>query len=404
MSASIPISSRLDAIKPSITMAVTARAQELRAQGKDVIGFGAGEPDFDTPAHIRAAVDKALADPASQSGKYSPAPGLPALRGAVAATLGSVHGLALSADQVIVTCGAKHALFEIFMAMLEPGDEVVVPAPYWVSYPDMVRLAGGVPVIVDGPAEDDFLVAPEDLRAAVGPRTKAVILNTPSNPTGAIYDRARLEAMAAIAIEHDLTIVSDDIYRSLVYQGHYESVAALAPEVAARTILVDGVSKSYAMTGWRIGYAVATPAFIKAMSKIQSQSTSGASRVAQIAALAALTGPQDCVEDMRLAFDERRREMFALLSEIPGVRCREPKGAFYAFPDLSSFLGKTAPDGAVMRDDVALCGYLVSEGLVAVVPGSGFGAPGFARLSYACSLDDIRTGVGRMAETLAKLA
>jgi aspartate aminotransferase len=404
MSVSIRLSSRLDAVQPSMTMAVTAKAQELRAQGIDVIGFGAGEPDFATPAHIRAAVQDALERDAANIGKYTTTAGLPALRAAVARTLGEVHRCTITPGEVIVTNGAKQALYEIFQALLDPGDEVIVPAPYWVSYPDMVKLAGGTPVIVETRADEGFLMTAEDLRRAITPRTRALVLNTPSNPTGMIYDRARLEALAAVLLAHDMLVVSDDIYRSLVYDGRYESIAAVSHEVAARTVFVDGVSKSYAMTGWRIGYAAGPPSLIKAMDTLQSQCTSGASRIAQVAAVAALTGPQDSVEEMRLAFDARRREMHARLVAIPDVRCVEPRGAFYCFPDVSAYLGKTAPDGEVLTDDIALCAYLVREGRVAIVPGSGFGAPGFARLSYACHMDDIREGVTRMAEALARLA
>lgn len=404
MSASIHISSRLDAIKPSITMAVTAKAAALRAKGVDIISFGAGEPDFATPAHIREAVKVALDDTKQGIGRYTDVMGTPALRAAVASTMSAVHGIDVTAGQVIVSCGAKHSLYNVLMALLEPGDEVIVPAPYWVSYPDMVRLAGGDPVIVDTSADEGFLMTPEELRAAVTERTRAIILNSPSNPTGSVYDRARLEAVASIAVEHDLLIISDDIYRNLVYgKAEYISVASLAPEVAERTILVDGVSKAYAMTGWRIGFTAGPMEIIKAMSKIQSQSTSGASHIAQVAAVAALTGPQDCVEEMRLAFDERRREIVERLRAIPGVTCTEPDGAFYAFPDLAAYVGKRTADGTTLDSDVALCEYLVTDGRIAIVPGSGFGAPGFARLSYACSLDNIRAGVSRMAEALGKL-
>ncbi len=404
MSTSIRLSSRLDAIQPSMTMAVTAKAQELRAQGIDVIGFGAGEPDFATPEHIRAAVQEALDRDATNIGKYTTTAGLPALRAAVAQTLNQVHGTSLGAGQVLVTCGAKQALYEIFQALLDEGDEVIVPGPYWVSYPDMIKLATGTPVFVDASAEEHFLMTPEALRRAITPRTRALVLNNPSNPTGSLYDRARLEAVAAVVLEHDLLVISDDIYRSLVYAGRYESIAALSPELAARTVFVDGVSKTYAMTGWRIGYAAGPMSIIQAMDKLQSQCTSGASRAAQVAALAALTGPQDSVEDMRLAFDERRREMHARLVAIPGVTCVEPHGAFYCFPDLSAYLGKKAPDGEILRDDIALCAYLVREGRVAIVPGSGFGAPGYARLSYACYTDDIRVGVTRMGQALSLLS
>ncbi|HWN71767.1 MAG TPA: pyridoxal phosphate-dependent aminotransferase [Haliangium sp.] len=402
MSASLRLSARLSAIQPSMTIAVTAQAEDLRAQGIDIIGFGAGEPDFATPAHVRAAVAEALAhDP--RIDKYTPTAGLPALRAAVATTLGRVHGCSLTPAQVIVTNGAKQALYEVFQALLDPGDEVIVPAPCWVSYPDMTKLAGGTPVLVQTRVDEGFLMTPEALRAVITPRTRALVLNTPCNPTGAIYERARLEALAAVILEHDVLVILDDIYRHLVYDGRYESIAAVSPELAARTIFVDGVSKGYAMTGWRIGYAAGPLPLIQAMDKLQGQLTSGASRVGQVAAVAALTGPQGPLEEMRLAFDQRRREMHARLVAIPGVRCIEPRGAFYCFPDISAYLGRKAPDGEVLANDVSLCAYLVREGRVAIVPGTSFGTPGYVRLSYACGLDHIREGVTRMAEALARL-
>jgi aspartate aminotransferase len=403
MSASIRISSRLQQIKPSITMAVSAKAAELQARGVDIISFGAGEPDFDTPAHIKEAARRALDQ--GNVGKYTHVSGMPLLREAVASTLGRAHGLSLSADQVLVSCGAKHSLYNVFMAMLDPGDEVIIPAPYWVSYPDMVMLAGGTPVIVQSSPAEGFCPEPEAIRAALSERTRAIVLNSPSNPTGALYDRARLEAIAAIALEHDLFLISDDIYRALVYgDAYYTSIASLSPEVAARTILIDGVSKTYAMTGWRIGFAAAPEPLIKAMATLQGQSTSNPTRISQVAALAALTGPQDCVAEMREAFDERRKEMMVLLGQIPGIRCVEPTGAFYTFPDVSAYLGKKTPEGKEIASDVALCEHLVMAGRIALVPGSGFGAPGFARLSYACSMDSIRAGLHRLSEALAALA
>jgi len=397
----VKTASRLDAIKPSITLAVTAKAAKLKAEGVDVISFGAGEPDFDTPDHIKAAARAGLDKGVS---KYTDVAGLPVLRKAIADELGRVHKTSITPDQVLVSCGAKHSLYNLFHALLDPGDEVIIPAPYWVSYPDMVLLAGGKPVIVDTAADDDFTMRPEALAAAVTPRTRAVVLNTPSNPTGAAYGRAQIEALAQVVVEKNLLVVSDDIYRSLVYGGaEYVSIAALSPELAARTILVDGVSKTYAMTGWRIGYMAGPLPIIKAAAKIQGQSTSNATHIAQVATLAAITGPQDCVETMRVAFDERRQEMVKLLRAIPGVNCREPKGAFYAFPDVKAFLGKTTPDGKVLADDVQLCDWLVEAGKVAVVPGSGFGAPGHVRLAYACSMKDIREGVGRLHTSLTSL-
>jgi len=397
----IKLASRLDPIKPSITLAVTAKAAKLKAAGVDVVSFGAGEPDFDTPEHIkdaaRAGLDKGV-------GKYTEVGGIAPLRAAIAAELGRVHAMTISPEQVLVSCGAKHSLFNLFMALLDPGDEVIIPAPYWVSYPDMVMLAGGKPVIVDTRADDDFAVRPEALRAAVTPRTRAIVLNNPSNPTGAVYTPAQIAALAEVVVEKNLLVISDDIYRQLVYgDATYASIAAVGPELAARTILVDGVSKTYAMTGWRIGYTAGPLSVIKAMAKIQGQSTSNPAHISQVATLAALTGPQDCVAEMRRAFDERRQTMVELLRAIPGVSCREPKGAFYAFPDVSAFVGRTTADGTRLGDDVTLCDWLVDHAKVAVVPGSGFGAPGHVRLSYACSMANIKEGVRRLHEALVGL-
>ncbi len=393
--------SRLDPIKPSITLAVTAKAAKLKADGFDVVSFGAGEPDFDTPDHIkeaaRASLDRGV-------GKYTDVAGIAPLRAAISAELSKVHGFPILPEQVLVSVGAKHSLFNLFLALLDPGDEVIIPAPYWVSYPDMVMLAGGKPVIVDTRAEDNFEMSAAQLAAAVTPRTRAVVLNTPSNPTGAVYDAAAIAKLAEVVVDKNLLVVSDDIYRQLVYgDAKYASIAAVGPELAARTILVDGVSKTYAMTGWRIGYAAGPLAIIKAMTKIQGQSTSNPTHIAQTATLAALTGPQDCVETMRKAFDERRVEMVKLLRAIPGVDCREPMGAFYAFPDVGAFVGKTTPAGKPLADDVALCDWLVEDARVAVVPGSGFGAPGHVRLSYACSMANIQEGVRRLHEALTSL-
>ncbi|MGE0868775.1 MAG: pyridoxal phosphate-dependent aminotransferase [Kofleriaceae bacterium] len=395
------LASRLDPIKPSITLAVTAKAAKLKADGIDVISFGAGEPDFDTPAHIkdaaRTGLDKGV-------GKYTDVAGILPLRKAIAAELSSVHKVPLEPDQILVSTGAKHSLYNLFMALVDPGDEVLIPAPYWVSYPDMVMLAGGRPVILHTKAEDDFAVTAAQVAAACTSKTKAIVLNNPSNPTGAVYTRAQIEALAKVVVENDLLVISDDIYRQLVYgDAEYVSIAAVSPEVGKRTVLVDGVSKTYAMTGWRIGYTAGPLPLIKAMSKIQGQSTSNPTHISQVATLAALTGPQECVATMRAAFNERRLEMVKLLRAIPGVTCREPKGAFYAFPNVSTFVGKRTPEGSVLDDDVQLCDWLVEVGKVAVVPGSGFGAPGFVRLSYACSMQNIRDGVGRLANALATL-
>jgi aspartate aminotransferase len=397
----LKLASRLDPIKPSITLAVTAKAAKLKADGVDVVSFGAGEPDFDTPDHIKAAARESLD---KGVGKYTDVAGILPLRKAIAAELSAVHQTTITPDQVLVSCGAKHSLFNLFMALLDPGDEVLIPAPYWVSYPDMVMLAGGRPVALETRAEDDFAVTAAQVAAACSPRTRAIVLNNPSNPTGAVYSRAQIEALAKVVVEKDLLVISDDIYRQLVYgDAEYVSIAAVSPELAKRTILVDGVSKTYAMTGWRIGYTAGPLPLIKAMTKIQGQSTSNPTHIAQIATLAALTGPQECVATMRAAFDERRQEMVKLLRAIPNVTCREPKGAFYAFPDVSAYVGKKSPEGSILDDDVQLCDWLVEVGKVAVVPGSGFGAPGFVRLSYACSMANIRDGLGRLAAALGSL-
>lgn len=397
----IKIASRLDPIKPSITLAVTAKAAKLKAAGVDIVSFGAGEPDFDTPDHIKAAAQDSLS---KMVGKYTEVGGILPLRTAIAAELSKVHNTPISPEQILVSTGAKHSLYNLFMALLDPGDEVLIPAPYWVSYPDMVMLAGGRPVILPTSADENFAVTAQAVADACTPRTRAIILNNPSNPTGAVYSRTQLEALAKVVVEKDILVISDDIYRQLVYgNAQYISIASLSAEVAKRTILVDGVSKTYAMTGWRIGYTAGPQPLIAAMAKIQGQSTSNPTHISQIATLAALTGPQDCVATMRQAFDERRLEMVRLLREIPNVTCPEPHGAFYAFPDLSAFIGKKAVDGSVLDDDVQLCDWLVEVGKVAVVPGSGFGAPGHVRLSYACSMANIQKGLARLRDALASL-
>jgi len=393
--------SRLAAVKPSITLAITAKAKRMKAEGVDIISFGAGEPDFDTPDHIKAAARDALDKGVA---KYTNVRGINPLREAVAAEMKQAHGVDYPIDQVLVSCGAKHSLFNIFMSMLDPGDEVIIPAPYWVSYPAMVQIGGGSPVIVNTTADDGFTLNPDAFEAAITDHTRALVLNTPSNPTGAVYSKAQLEAIAAIVLKHDLYVISDDIYRSLVYGNtEYCSIASLSSEIAARTILVDGVSKTYAMTGWRIGFTAGPSALINAMAKIQGQSTSNASHIAQVAATAALTGPQEPVAEMKKAFNARRMEIVERLRSIPGVNCREPLGAFYAFPDISAYVGKANAEGKVLEDDVAVCDYLIDAAGVAIVPGAGFGAPGFARMSYACSMDDIKNGVDRMGKALVAL-
>jgi aspartate aminotransferase len=397
------LAARVRAAAPSLTMAVTARAAALRAQGVPVISFAPGEPDFATPAHVVTAVSQALAsDP--EIGRYPPVAGIAPLRQAIAAELRRAHGLEVPLEQILVTSGAKQALFNCLLAAVDHGDEVVVLAPYWVSYPEIVKLAGGTPVVVETSAGERFLPDPARVAAALSPRTRAILLNSPCNPTGAVLDRATLGAIARLAVERDLLLVCDDIYRAFLYDGaSYTSVAGLAPEVAARTVIIDGVSKTYGMTGWRIGYAAGPAPLIAAMLTLQSQSTSSACRVAQVAATAALEGPQDCVAAMLAAFTERRAAMVRGLGQIPGLRFLPPQGAFYLFADVSAHLGTTTGDGTRIADDVALCNYLVERAQVAVVPGSGFGAPGHIRLSYTCALADIEEGTRRIDQALRAL-
>ncbi len=399
------LSSRLDSIKPSITLAVTSKAAALRRQGIDVIGFGAGEPDFDTPAHIRAAAKAAI--DAGQT-RYTDVAGTPELRKAVAKWLNGAHGLDFAPEHIVVSVGAKHSLFNLFFALLDAGDEVLVPAPYWVSYPEMVTFAGGTPVVVETTMARGLKARAVDLEARITPKTRAIILCSPSNPTGAVYDKRELAELAELCVARDILVISDDIYRSLVYgvpYGHLVNSVdgKLREQIRARTLLVDGVSKTYAMTGWRIGVLAAPTDVAKAVATIQGQSTSNASSVAQAAALAALEGPQACVEEMRQAFDQRRKVMVDRLRAIPGVECLSPDGAFYVFPYLGAFTGRKTPDGKTLADDVQLSEYLLEAGRVALVPGTGFGAPGFVRLSYATSMAKIEEGLGRLREALVAL-
>ena len=392
---------RLSVVEPSPTLAVSAKAAKLKAAGVDVVSFGAGEPDFDTPAHIKDAAKKALDAGAT---KYTLVEGTVPLRKAVAKWIGDAHGFAVDPSEVIVSSGAKQSIYNAVFALIDEGDEVIIPTPAWVSYNDIVKLAGGRPVNVPTRADENFQVRAEDVAKAITPRTKMILVCSPSNPTGAIYDEATLRALAKLAVEKDVWLMTDDIYRTLVYgDGKFFQPATISPEVRAHTIIIDGVSKAFAMTGWRVGFTVAPKPVVEAMSTLQGQSTTHAAAVAQAAALAALEGPTDELEKMRVEFDKRRLVMTARLREIPGVKCVEPKGAFYAFPDLTSFIGKKTPEGKKIENDVQLCEYLIDAAKVAVVMGSAFGAPGFVRLSYATSMKNVEEGVKRMAEALPKL-
>jgi aspartate aminotransferase len=395
------VAERIKRIQPSLTLAVSARAEKLRRDGVDVVAFGVGEPDFETPQAIRDAVSEQLRK-GNGLGKYTAVPGTPALRSAVAEELGAAHGVTLTSEQIIVSAGAKQSLFNLFMAMLDEGDEVVVPTPAWVSYTDLVQMAGGRPVLLPTDPAHRYQLYAAALERLITPRTRALLLNSPCNPTGAVYDEATLRAVAEVLLRHPhVALITDDIYRKLVYGVPWTSILRLCPELLPRTILVDGVSKTYAMTGWRIGFCAAPVELVKAMSTLQGQSTTNAAAVAQAAALAALRMDPAPIEAMRLEFDRRRRVMVERLRAIPGVRLEEPRGAFYCFPDFSSFLGADAGADGRPKDDVALADLLLDRARVAVVPGSGFFAPGFLRLSYATSMERVEEGVHRIAEALA---
>jgi len=397
------LADRLSRIKPSATIAVTDKARALKAAGRDVIGLGAGEPDFDTPTRIKEA---AVAAMRRGQTKYTEVGGIPELRAAVCAKLKRDNGLAYEPSEILVSVGAKHTLFNLVVALINPGDEVLVPAPYWVSYPEQVRMVGGVPVDVETSEASGFDLDPDRLRAAVTPRTKLIVLNSPNNPTGAVFSPAALQAVARLAIERKLWIVSDECYEALTFEGRHVSVASLSPEVKARTIVVNTCSKAYAMTGWRIGYAAGDRTLIKGMTDVQSQVTSNPSSVAQWAAVEALTGPQDEVAKMAGEFDRRRRLIVAGLNALPGVRCVMPKGAFYAFANVSGLFGRTwpRPDGAVtLKSSVDVTGFLLEEARVAVVPGKDFGSDAHVRLSYATSDALISEGLARMGTALARI-
>ncbi len=380
-------------------MAVTAKAKELRAQGIDVIGFGAGEPDFPTPDHIVEAAIAACRDPKMH--KYGPAAGMPELREAVAQKTVRDSGYEATAAQVLITNGGKHAVFAALATLIDPGDEVLLPAPYWVTYPEAVGLAGGVPIVLPTDNSTGFQVTVDQLERARTDKTKALIFVSPSNPTGAVYRPEEIAAIGRWAAEHDVWVVTDEIYEHLVYgEATFSSVARLVPELQDRCVIVNGVAKTFAMTGWRVGWMVGPADVVKAAANLQSHSTSNVANVSQAAALAALTGPMEPVEAMREAFDRRRQTMYGMLSDIRGVEVVEPQGAFYAFPSFDRLLG-TEIRGHRPSSTLELAGIALEEAHVAIVPGEAFGAPGFARLSYALGDADLEEGVRRLAGFLA---
>jgi aspartate aminotransferase len=394
------ISARVNGLSNSVTLAIDAKAKAMIADGIDVVNFAAGEPDFDTPANVKEAAKKALD---TGKTKYVASAGLPALRDAICEKLQRDNNLTYKPGQILVSVGAKHSLFNIIMTIVDRGDEVIIPSPYWVSYYDMVRAAEGEPVIVETTAEAGFKMTPEQLEAAITPKTVAVFINSPSNPTGAVYSEAELRALAEVIVRKDIICISDEIYEKLVYGGTKAfSIASISDEVAARTLTVNGFSKAYSMTGWRLGYTAGPADIISAMGKLQSHSTSNATSFAQFGAIEALKNTTDEVEKMRVAFDERRRYLVGALNELPAVKCNMPDGAFYAFPDFSAYHDKSF-NGTPIKDSMGLAQYILTEGRTSIVPGVAFGAEKHQRFSYANSLENLKKGVDRIAEALANL-
>jgi aspartate aminotransferase len=394
------ISRRIAAIAESPTLAVDAKAKALQAAGEEVVNFGAGEPDFPTPDHIVEAAAVACRDPRNH--RYTPATGLPELRQAVAAKTARDSGYAVEPAQVLITNGGKQAVYEAFAALLDPGDEVIVPAPYWVTYPEAIALAGGTAVPVPTAVSSGFRVSVEQLEAARTERTKVLLFVSPSNPTGAVYPREEIEAIGQWAEEHGLWVVTDEIYEHLVYgDARFHSLPVVVPALSDRTLVVHGVAKTYAMTGWRVGWMIGPADVVKAAANLQSHLSSNVANVSQRAAQAALTGDQSSVETMRRAFDGRRRRIVELLRDVPGVVVAEPEGAFYVFPSFEGVLGRPIR-GQIATTTLELAEIILDEAKVAVVPGEAFGAPGYARLSYALGDDDLSEGVTRIAKLLAE--
>lgn len=396
----INLSDRIKALSPSKTLAMSQKSAELRAAGVDVINLSVGEPDFNTPDHIKEAAKKAIDDNFSF---YSPVPGYMSLRKAIAENIRVTEDVAVAPEQIVVSNGAKQALCNVILCAINPGDEVIIPTPAWVSYVEMVKLAEGVTVEVPASIEQDFKITPQQLRDAITPRTRMVMLCSPSNPTGSVYSKSELQGLVDVLKDYpEILVLSDEIYRHINFTGNYTSMATF-PELAGRVVVINGVSKAYAMTGWRIGYSCAPVELAKAVTKLQSQYTSGPSSIAQKAAEAAYSGPQECVEEMRQAFERRRNLVVKLASEIPGLKVNNPQGAFYLFPEVSSFFGKRYGEGVINNaSDLAL--YLLEVGHVATVDGEAFGLPGYIRLSYATSDDNIREAMKRIAAALAQLS
>jgi aspartate aminotransferase len=395
---SIELASRVQRIKPSPTLAVAARADELKAAGKNIISLSVGEPDFDTPEFIKEAAIKAIKDGMT---KYTAVDGTKTLKQAIINKFSNENQLTYALNQILVSCGAKHSIFNLFSAVLNAGDEVIVPAPYWVSYPDIAKLADATPVVVYAGFEQNFKILPSQLEAAITPKTRLIMLNSPSNPTGAAYTAEELKALADVLLKHpNIIIASDDIYEHTLWiDKPFVNILMVCPQLYDRTVVINGVSKAYAMTGWRIGYAAGPAPLISAMTKMQSQSTSNATSIAQYAAQAALSGDQSCIKTMTKAYKERHDFVLAELRKMPGMKCAPCDGTFYLFPCFEELIEKTAN----ISNDIELSEYLLNEAEIAVVPGSAFGAPGYIRISYATSMEKLQEAMKRMRAALDKL-
>ena len=390
------LSDRVQRIKPSPTLAITARAAELRASGKDIIGLGAGEPDFDTPEHIKQAAITAIADGFT---KYTAVDGTPSLKKAIIDKLSRDNQLDYTPNQVLVSCGGKQSFFNLTQALLNEGDEVIIPAPYWVSYPDMVLLADGKPVIVEADIKQNFKITPKQLETAITDKTRLVVLNSPSNPSGMAYSKAELAALGQVLLKHpNILVATDDMYEHILWSDEpFSNIVMACPELYGQTIVLNGVSKAYSMTGWRIGYAAGPESLIKAMKKVQSQSTSNPTSISQVAAEEALKGDQSCLKPMLAAFQERHEYVYNRLNAIDGITCLPSDGTFYSFPDVRGFIEKI--DG--VNDDMELSEYLIEKAGVALVPGAAFGSPGYIRISFATSLDVLEDALDRVEKVIS---
>lgn len=395
------LSARANRIQPSATLAITAKEKALKAQGIDVVGFGAGEPDFDSPDYVKEAAVEAIKKGYT---KYTPVGGIDQLKDAIIERMKQDYGFGYEKAELVVSCGAKHTLFNLTQAIIETGDEVIIPAPYWVSYPEQVTFAEGTPVILETREEDGFRIDPDELKKLITPKTKALVLNYPSNPTGVTYSEAELRAIVDVAMAAGLTIISDEIYDKIIYDGaKHTPVASLGEDVKKATILVNGASKTYSMTGWRIGFAAGDKDVIKAMANIQGQSTSNPTSIAQWAAVSAYASPQDLITQRTAEFEKRKDYIVDRLNSIPGIKCVSPKGAFYAFPNVSACYGKSF-NGKAVNSSLDFTGFLLDEAKVAVVPGDSFGADSNVRISFATSMENIVKGMDRIEEAVAKLA